>query len=130
MSSFAPIEHMLNDLAKYFGYAPVGLLLSGSIFAVIFAYIVRFAAIANGTLDSGIKQIPRSVDFAPASLGVNLRQMLTKVHLPLLKSSLWATWLLVFIEAMKELPAVLLLLIMSLLLHQITPSLLNTVMSA
>jgi len=109
MSTLAPIDYMINDLAKFLGFSPPGLILSGSIFAVIFAYIVRFAAIANGTIDSGIKQIPRSIDFAPASLGANLPIMLTKIHLPLLKPSIWVAWLLVFIEAMKELPAVLLL---------------------
>lgn len=109
MSTLAPIDYMINDLAKFLGLSPPGLILSGSIFAVIFAYIVRFAAIANGTIDSGIKQIPRSIDFAPASLGANLPIMLTKIHLPLLKPSIWVAWLLVFIEAMKELPAVLLL---------------------
>jgi iron(III) transport system permease protein len=109
MSTFAPVDYMINDLAKLLNYPPPGLILSGSIFAVIFAYIVRFAAIANGTIDSGIKQIPRSIDFAPASLGVSLFTMLTKIHIPLLKPSIWVAWLLVFIEAMKELPAVLLL---------------------
>lgn len=109
MSTFAPIDYMINDLAKLLSYPPPGLILSGTTFAVIFAYIVRFTAIANGTIDSGIKQIPRSIDFAPASLGVNLSAMLTKIHLPLLKPSIWVAWLLVFVEAMKELPAVLLL---------------------
>lgn len=109
MSTFAPIDYMINDLAKFLGFSPPGLILSGSIFAVIFAYIVRFSAIANGTIDSGIKQIPRSIDFAPVSLGASLPKMLTKIHLPLLKPSIWVAWLLVFIEAMKELPAVLLL---------------------
>ncbi len=109
MSTFAPIDYFINDVAKFLGLTQPGLLLSGSIFAIIFAYLVRFAAIANGAIDSGIKQIPKSLDFAPASLGAGLTKTLTKVHLPLLKSSIWVAWLLVFVEAMKELPAVLLL---------------------
>lgn len=109
MSTFAPIDFMINDIAKFIQFKPPGLILSGSIFAIIFAYIVRFSAIANGTIDSGMKQIPRSVDFAPATLGANLFTTLTKIHLPLLASSIWVAWLLVFVEAMKELPAVLLL---------------------
>jgi iron(III) transport system permease protein len=83
--------------------------LTGSIFAVIFAYVVRFAAIANGTVDSGIVQIPSSVDLAPPSLGVGLTKTLFTIHLPLLKPSILIAWLLVFVEAMKELPAVLVL---------------------
>lgn len=109
MSTFAPIDHTINDLVKLLGYPPPGLLLSGSIFAIIFAYLVRFAAIANGTINSGIEQIPKSIDLAPASLGAGLGKMLAKIHIPLLKPSIWLAWLLVFVEAMKELPAVLLL---------------------
>ena len=109
MSTFAPIDFIINDVAKYFNLKGPGLLLSGSIFALVFAYIVRFAAIANGTIDSGIEQIAKSLDYAPASLGASLTKTLTKIHLPLLKSSIGVAWLLVFVEAMKELPAVLLL---------------------
>lgn len=109
MSTFAPIDYMINDLAVYLNLTEPGLLLSGSIFALVFAYIVRFAAIANGTVDSGIDQIAKSLDYAPASLGASLTKTLTKIHLPLLKSSIGVAWLLVFVEAMKELPAVLLL---------------------
>ncbi|MFT5758140.1 MAG: iron(III) transport system permease protein [Alteromonadaceae bacterium] len=109
LATFAPLDHFINDLAKFFDYKAPGLILSGSIFALVFAYVVRFAAIANGTIASGVEQIPPSVDFAPASLGMGLNKMLIKVHLPLLNNSLLVAWLLVFIEAMKELPAVLLL---------------------
>lgn len=109
MSTLAPIDYAINDLAKLFEFSPPGLILSGSVFAIIFAYIVRFSAIANGTIDSGIKQIPRSIDFAPASLGASLIKTLRNIHLPLLKPSMLVAWLLVFVEAMKELPAVLLL---------------------
>jgi iron(III) transport system permease protein len=83
--------------------------LSGTIFAIVFAFVVRFAAIANGTISSGIEQIPRSLDFAPASLGAGLGEMLKKVHIPILRPSILVAWLLVFVESMKELPAVLLL---------------------
>lgn len=109
LATLGPIDHGLNDFAELVGLQSPGLILSGSIFAIIFALVVRFAAIANGTISSGIEQIPASLDLAPASLGVKLSQSLPKVHLPLLKSSIVVAWLLVFVEAMKELPAVLLL---------------------
>jgi len=109
LATFAPIDHGINDIANYFDLKGPGLLLSGTIFAVVFAYVVRFAAIANGSIDSGIEQIPKSVDLAPASMGVGLSKTLQKVHLPLLKPSILVAWLLVFVEAMKELPAVLVL---------------------
>lgn len=109
LATFGPLDHFINDVARYFDMKGPGLILSGSIFAIVFALVVRFAAIANGTLNSGIEQIPASLDLAPASLGVQLKNSVRKVHIPLLKSSLFVAWLLVFVESMKELPAVLLL---------------------
>lgn len=109
LATFGPIDHFINDAAKFFELKGPGLLLSGSIFAIVFALMARFSAIANGTLQSGIALIPASVDLAPASLGVKLRRSIFQIHLPLLKSSILVAWLLVFVEAMKELPAVLLL---------------------
>ena len=101
--------YFINDIAEYFQFAAPGLVLSGTIFAIVFAFVVRFSAIANGTISRGIEQIPRSLDLAPASLGAGLGKMLKKVHIPILKPSILVAWLLVFVESMKELPAVLLL---------------------
>jgi iron(III) transport system permease protein len=109
LSTLGPVDHWLNEAIEFLGFTAPGLILSGSLFAIVFALVVRFSAIANGTIISGIKQIPQSLDYAPASLGVNLLGSLTKVHLPILKPTIMMAWLLVFVEAMKELPAVLLL---------------------
>jgi iron(III) transport system permease protein len=109
LSTLGPIDHWLNGAVEALGFTAPGLILSGSLFAIIFALVVRFSAIANGTIVSGIKQIPQSLDYAPASLGVNLKGSLAKVHLPILTPAIFVAWLLVFVEAMKELPAVLLL---------------------
>jgi len=109
LSTLGPLDHWLNGMVEALGFTAPGLILSGSLFAIIFALVVRFSAIANGTIISGIKQIPQSLDYAPASLGVNVTGSLTKVHLPILTPAIFVAWLLVFVEAMKELPAVLLL---------------------
>lgn len=109
LATFGPLDHMVNDIAVWLGFSAPGLILSGSIFAIVFALVTRFSAIANGTLASGAEQIPYSIDHAPASLGVGLWQSIRQVHIPLLKSSFVVAWLLVFVEAMKELPAVLVL---------------------
>lgn len=109
LATFGPLDYFINDVAEYFQFKAPGLVLSGTIFAVVFAFVVRFSAIANGTILSGIEHIPRSIDFAPASLGIGLGKMLRKVHLPILRPSILVAWLLVFVESMKELPAVLLL---------------------
>ena len=109
LATFGPLDNWLNDVAEALNLPTPGLILSGTIFAIVFALIVRFGAIANGTISSGIEQIPHSLDNAPASLGIGKLRAIAKVHLPLLKKSIFVAWLLVFVEAMKELPAVLLL---------------------
>lgn len=109
LATFGPLDHAINDIAKVLGFQAPGLILSGTVFAIIFAFVVRFSAIANGTINAGISQIPKSLDLAPGSLGVKTLPAIFRVHLPLLKSSILVAWLLVFVEAMKELPAVLLL---------------------
>lgn len=109
LSTFGPLDHWLNDTIDFLGFTPPGLILSGSLFAIIFAFVVRFFAIASGTIISGIKQIPHSLDYAPSTLGKPLKTSLIKVQLPLLTPAIMMAWLLVFVEAMKELPAVLIL---------------------
>ncbi|WP_286233487.1 ABC transporter permease [Thalassotalea sediminis] len=109
LATFGPLDHWINDLAVWFNVSKPGLILSGSLFAIVFALVTRFAAIANGTIASGITKIPQSLDLAPASLGVGKWHTVFRVHIPLLKSSFTVAWLLVFVEAMKELPAVLIL---------------------
>lgn len=109
LATFGPLDGKLNEWAVMLNIEEPGLILSGTIFAIVFAFIVRFLAIANGTITSGIEQISPSLDLAPPSLGMGIINSIFKVHLPLLKSSIFVAWLLVFVEAMKELPAVLLL---------------------
>lgn len=109
LATLGPFDTFLNDFAEAQGMERPGLIFSGSLFAVVFAFIVRFLAIANGTLNSGIEQIPHSLDIAPRSLGKHMRSAIFKIHIPLMKPSIVVAWLLVFVEAMKELPAVLVL---------------------
>ncbi len=88
---------------------PVEILLTGSIVGILFAYLVRFLAVALQGLDAALVRIPRSMDEAARSLGVSGRRLLGRVHLPLLRAGLAATLLLLWVETMKELPATLLL---------------------
>ena len=109
LATFGPVDHWLNALASQLSLQEPGLILSGTIFAIVFALVVRFSAIANGSIVSGLAQVPQSIDQAPQSLGVPLRRSIFSVHIPMLRSAIFSAWLLVFVEAMKELPAVLLL---------------------
>ncbi|MEO0984319.1 MAG: iron ABC transporter permease [Cyanobacteria bacterium J06639_14] len=103
-----PLGQLDNAIAvwaeKLFGVSP-GLLLSGTIVALIFAYLVRFLAVALNTVESGLTKIRPSLDDASRSLGNSPVKTLTKIHVPLLSGSLLTAAVLVFVDVMKELPA-------------------------
>jgi iron(III) transport system permease protein len=86
-----------------------GLLLSGTVAALLLAYLIRFLAVAMQSLESGMSQIKPSMDQAAASLGCSRWQVMRRLHFPVLKTSLWTAALLVFVDVLKELPATLLL---------------------
>lgn len=82
-----------------------GLLLSGTIVALIFAYLVRFLAIAFNTVEASLGRIKPSLDDASRSLGYSPAATLRRVHVPLMSGGLFTAILLVFVDVMKELPA-------------------------
>jgi iron(III) transport system permease protein len=84
-----------------------GLLLSGTIAALVFAYLVRFLALSFGTVETSLTKIKPSLDEASRSLGQSSTATLAKVHMPLMWGSLVSAALLVFVDVMKELPATL-----------------------
>lgn len=86
-----------------------GLLLSGSLFAVTAALVIRFLAVAISSIEAGLERISPNIDAAAKTLGTRPSAALRIIHLPMLKPALGAAALLVFVDAMKELPATLLL---------------------
>ena len=84
-----------------------GLLLSGTITALVFAYLVRFLAVGFGAVESSLDRIKPSLDDAARSLGCGTVATLQKIHLPLMRSGLVTGLILVFVDVMKELPATL-----------------------
>jgi iron(III) transport system permease protein len=103
------LDFGINDLAEWLGGQGPGLLLTGTLTAIVFGYLVRFVAIAIGSVESSMGKISPSLDMAARSLGQGDGGMLRRVHLPLVRRGLFAGAMLVFIESMKELPAALLL---------------------
>ncbi|SUI84738.1 Sulfate transport system permease protein CysW [Shewanella putrefaciens] len=103
------LDFGINDLAEYIGVKGPGLLLTGSVVALVFAFCVRFIAIAIGSIESSYKRISPSLDMVSLTMGQSPIRLLSRVHLPLLSKGIFAAALLVFIESMKELPAALLL---------------------
>lgn len=109
MIPFAWFDNTLDSwMRSHYDYS-TGLLLSGTIIAVIFAYLCRFLAVALQTVDSGLGRITPSMDEAGRSLGYRPFMMLRSVHIPMLKGSLLTALLLVFVDVLKELPATLIL---------------------
>ena len=86
-----------------------GLIFSGTIVAVMFAYVVRFLAVSLQTVESGLGKIKPSMDVAARSLGCRPGETLFKIHIPLMKSSILTALMIVFVDVMKELPATLIL---------------------
>jgi len=89
-----------------FGSHP-GLLLTGGIAALIYAYLVRFLAVALHSVEASLGKITPSMDDAARILGCGRGATLKRVHIPLLRGSLLTAGLLVFVDVMKELPATL-----------------------
>jgi iron(III) transport system permease protein len=81
--------------------------LTGSVLALIYAYLVRFLAVSFQTVQAGLVKITPSMDASARILGYGVGGMLMKVHAPLLWRSVLTAGLLVFVDVVKELPATL-----------------------
>jgi len=91
------------------GYAPGGLLLTGTSLVLIYALSVRFLTVAYNSVESGMATIPANLDAAARSLGAGPGRVLARIHAPLLTPSLAGAAALVFIDTLRELPATLIL---------------------
>ena len=106
---FAAFDNALDGfLRKHFDVS-TGLLLSGTVFALVFAYTVRFLAVAYGSVDASMRKISPHMDDAARSLGHSSGTILRKIHLPLMQGGVLTAALVVFVDCMKELPATLVL---------------------
>ena len=106
---FAWFDQQLINWAKSLFNIDIGLILSGTLIALLFAYTVRFLAVAFGAVDSGLQKIKPSLDDAARSLGKTPQNVLKLVHLPLLYGPVLTAILIVFVDVLKELPATLIL---------------------
>ncbi len=102
-------DHAIADFVEAATGRDIGLLMTGSAFAIIYAYAVRFFAIAQGAVDSAFGRVSPSLPMAARSLGQTAGGALRRVYLPLIRGSVGTALLLVFVDCTKELPATLLL---------------------
>jgi iron(III) transport system permease protein len=85
------------------------MILTGTWFALLYAYLVRFMAVGYNSIDSGLQKISITLDEASRSMGLSHFKTLRRVNMPLLKGSVLSAALLVFIDVLKELPLTLIL---------------------
>ena len=109
LGPFSFVDLYLNDLTNALGLESFGLLFSGSLFTLVFAYGVRFLNVAISNTDTGLARVSVHMDEVAQSLGSGATRRFITIHLPLLTSSLLAALLLVFVDVLKELPATLIL---------------------
>ncbi len=109
LTPFNLLDDGISKLMAMITGAPPQLYIMGSMAGLVIAYCIRFLAITIGSFESAYARIPISLDNASRSLGQTEEQTFRKIHLPLLRPALGAAALLVFVDAMKELSATLLL---------------------
>jgi iron(III) transport system permease protein len=106
---FGATDRWLNEVTfTTFGIKP-GLILSGSLLGLSLALIIRFLTISFRTIESGARRVTPNLDAAARTLGKTAFGAFLSVHLPLLRPALVTSAIMVFVDAMKELPATLLM---------------------
>ncbi len=103
------LDRSISALLEQVIGVKTGLLFSGTLFALVFAYLVRFMAVSFNTVNAGLLKVKPSMDEAAQSMGMSLFAMLKNIHIPMIRGSLLTATLLVFVDVLKELPATLIL---------------------
>ncbi|MEH6569527.1 MAG: iron ABC transporter permease [Halioglobus sp.] len=106
---FAWFDNTLDSFLREYFDLSSGLLLSGTLGALVFAYVVRFLSVSLQSVESGLLKIKPSIDESARSLGYRPLQVLKRIHVPMLRPSLLTALLLVFVDVLKELPTTLIL---------------------
>jgi iron(III) transport system permease protein len=109
MLTFTGIDNFFHSIARSIGFDDAAPVLTGTIAALLLAYLVRFLAVAFGPVESTLGRIRKSLPEAARILGASPRQVLQRVYLPLLSPGILSALLLVAVDVMKEMPATLLL---------------------
>jgi iron(III) transport system permease protein len=99
----------LGWLQQAWPASQAGTWITATVLGLVWAYLVRFVAVALQSVQSGYARIPVSLDESARMLGTSARTLVQQVHMPLLQRSLVAAFLLVLVDVMKELPATLML---------------------
>jgi iron(III) transport system permease protein len=102
-------DQIVNDLWIAAGGKRIGLILSGSLAAVVLAYAIRFLALGLDQARAGLNMLPRNTDYAAETLGCTRPELIRRILTPAMHAPLAGAAILIFVDCMKELPATLLL---------------------
>ncbi len=106
---FGWVDNALDGwMRDHFGIG-TGLLFSGTLFILVFAYLVRFLTVSLQTVEAGLGRIRPSMEEAAWSMGESRLGTVRRIHLPLMRGSLLTALLIVLVDVLKELPATLVL---------------------
>jgi len=106
---FAWFDNSLDEfLTLHFNFGS-GLLISGTLFILIFAYLVRFLAVSINTVEAALGKIKLEMDEVAKTTGMSRVRIMRRIHVPIMRGSLLTALLLVFVDVLKELPATLIL---------------------
>ena len=103
------LDHRIDAVARAVFGVSTGLLVTGGVAALVFAYLVRFLAVSMNAVDAAFVRVTGHMDGAARTLGAGPARVLRRIHLPMLRGGLLTAALLVFVDTMKELPATLIL---------------------
>jgi iron(III) transport system permease protein len=106
---FAHFDNAVDAWAQSRFGVSTGLIFTGTIWLLVVAYAVRFMAAALNAFDAGLATVSPRMDAVARTLGRSPPRVLGEVHLPILRGSLLTAMLIVFVDAMKELPATLIM---------------------
>ncbi|MCC9622675.1 iron ABC transporter permease [Thalassospira sp. MA62] len=106
---FASLDNAVDAFMRDTFGISTGLLLSGTVFALVFAYAVRFMAVSYGSIEASLGKVRPSMDDAARTLGESPWGTLKRIHFPMVRGGILAASVLVFVDGMKELPATLIL---------------------
>lgn len=101
-------QMLTGALRDWVGYGG-GLILTGTIAALVYAYLVRFLAVSFNSVEASLGKVTGSMEAAARTLGLTPMATLRRVHVPIIRGSLLSAGLLVFVDVMKELPATLIM---------------------
>ena len=106
---FGALDNRIDAwMLEHFGFT-TGLIFSGTVFILLFAYLVRFFTVSLNTVESGLGKIRPSMDDAARTMGHGGLEVLRRIHLPMMRGSLLTALIIVFVDVLKELPATLVL---------------------